>query len=69
MKSTLPFKPNLLCIVPPYPITCPPAGAAALLGYLKANGCDDFGFLDLRLFVPWRYAPTYSPMGVFGGTR
>jgi hypothetical protein len=66
----LSFKPNLLCIVPPYTSTCPPAGAAALLGYLKANGCDEFGFLDLRLHAyptsPYSYAPTYRPSGVFG---
>ena len=64
------FKPNLLCIVPPYTSTCPPAGAAALLGYLRANGCDDFGFLDLCLHAyftsPYMYAPTYVPSGVFG---
>jgi len=59
-------KPNLLCIVPPYPITVPPASPAALLGYLKAKGCNDFEFLDLRLWVPQSYASTYSPMGVFG---
>lgn len=64
------FKPNLLCIVPPYTSTCPPAGAAALLGYMNANGCDDFAFLDLRLHAhptsPYSYAPTYRPSGVFG---
>jgi len=59
-------KPNLLCIVPPYPITVPPASPAALLGYFKAKGCNDFEFLDLRLWVPQSYAITYSPMGVFG---
>src|SRR5207253_3990044 len=45
-----PFKPNLLAIVPPYAVWGPPAGAAALLVYLKASGCRDFSFLDLRLF-------------------
>jgi radical SAM superfamily enzyme YgiQ (UPF0313 family) len=59
-------RPNLLCIVPPYPITVPPASPAALLGYLKAKGCNDFEFLDLRLWVPQSYAITYSSMGVFG---
>src|SRR5438552_2722897 len=60
------WKPNLLCIVPPYPVTVPPAGPAALLGYLKANNCNDFDFLDLRLWVPQSYATTYSPVGAFG---
>src|SRR5947209_2079486 len=59
-------KPNLLCIVPPYPITVPPAAPAALLAYLKAKGCDEFDFLDLRLWVPQSYATTFSPVGVFG---
>jgi len=44
----------------------PPAGAAALLGYLKAHGIADFGFLDLRLGTPACYEATYSPTGVFG---
>ncbi|HEY2249490.1 MAG TPA: hypothetical protein VGH74_00470, partial [Planctomycetaceae bacterium] len=56
----------LLCICPPYPYISPPAGAAALLGYLKANGINDFGFLDLRLTTPACYEPTYSATGVFG---
>lgn len=59
------LKPNLLCIVPPYSTNGPPAGAAALLGYLKANGCRDFDFLDLRLGVPDVYAPTYAHTGLF----
>lgn len=59
-------KPNLLCIVPPYPITVPPAAPAALLAYLKAKGCHDFEFLDLRLWVPQSYSTTFSPVGVFG---
>lgn len=58
--------PNLLCIVPPYPAIIPPAGPAALLAYLRASGCDPFGFLDLRLWVPQASAVTYSSMGVFG---
>ncbi len=59
-------KPNLLCIVPPYNYFLPPHGAAALLGYLKANGCDEFDFLDLRLWASNVYMPTYQPVGVFG---
>lgn len=59
-------KPALLCIVPPYTAIEPPAGAAYLLAYAKALGCDDFGFLDLRLGVPGVYAPTYIHTGVFG---
>jgi len=31
------MKRALLCICPPYPMVTPPAGAAALLGYLKAQ--------------------------------
>ena len=64
-KSERNFKPNLLCIVPPFPTNCPPAGAAYLLGYLKANGCFDFDFLDLRLGVPDAYNPTFSYTGTF----
>ncbi len=60
------MKPALLCICPPYPYMSPPAGAAALLGYLKANDVQDFDFLDLRLPVPRCYEPTYTPTGVFG---
>ena len=44
----------------------PPAGAAALLGYLKANGIEDCGFLDLRIGTPACYEATYSATGVFG---
>jgi len=44
----------------------PPAGPAALLGYLKAHGIGDFGFLDLRLGTPTCYEATYSATGVFG---
>lgn len=63
------LKPNLLCIVPPYLSKgAPPLGPAALLGYLRSQGCEDFDFLDLRLWVPNAYAPTYSPVGVFGET-
>ena len=47
-------------------MTNPPAGAAALLGYLKANGIRDFGFLDLRLGTPTCYEATYTATGVFG---
>lgn len=60
------FKPNLLCIVPPFATNCPPAGAAYLLGYLKANGCHEFDFLDLRLGVPAAYSPTFNYTGIFG---
>src|SRR5215813_11093599 len=60
------MKRALLCVCPPYPMTNPPAGAAALLGYLKANGIPDFGFLDLRLGTPTCYEATYSATGVFG---
>lgn len=63
------LKPNLLCVVPPYLSKgAPPLGPAALLGYLRAQGCDDFDFLDLRLWVPSAYVPTYSTCGVFGET-
>lgn len=60
------LSPNLLAIVPPYAQDCPPAGAASLFGYLRANGCDEFDFLDLRLWTPPAYAPTYNPVGIFG---
>jgi hypothetical protein len=57
---------NLLMIVPPYRyLNCPPAGAAALLGYLSAAG-HDFAFADLRLLMPDVLAPTYNPVGLFG---
>src|SRR5690242_10941615 len=56
----------LLCVCPPYPMVTPPAGAAALLGYLKAHEIFDFGFLDLRLGTPSCYEATYSATGVFG---
>lgn len=60
------FKPNLLCIAPPpFSPTAPPAGASYLLGYLKAQGCNDFDFLDLRLGVPDSYSPTYTYTGAF----
>ena len=63
------MKPNLLCVVPPYLSKgAPPLGPAALLGYLRAHGCDDFDFLDLRLWVPAAYVPTYGTVGVFGET-
>ncbi len=58
---------SLLCIVPPYRHRhCPPAGPAALLGHLQAAGIDEFRFLDLRLVTPDCYAPTFSPVGLFG---
>ncbi|HEX3555076.1 MAG TPA: radical SAM protein [Thermoanaerobaculia bacterium] len=68
-QPQLSLKPNLLCIVPPYLSKgAPPLGPAALLGYLRSQGCNDFDFLDLRLWVPNAYAPTYNPCGVFGET-
>ncbi len=60
------MKRALLCICPPYPTISPPAGAAALLGYLKHHGIRDFEFLDLRLGTPDCYEPTYAATGVFG---
>jgi hypothetical protein len=42
-----------------------PLGEADL-GYLKAHGIADFGFLDLRLGTPPCYEATYSATGVFG---
>ena len=60
---------NVLCIVPPYQTNGgPPAGIAALMGYLRRAGHHDFDVLDLRLLVPDSYAPTHSPIGVFGET-
>jgi hypothetical protein len=59
------FKPNLLCIAPPYGNRIP-AGSAYLLGYLKAHGCFDFDFLDLRLGAPFDFTPSYKTTGVFG---
>ena len=59
------LRPNLLCTVPPFSSNTPPAGPASLLGYLKANGCDDFGFLDLQLWM--REVPLpYALVGAFG---
>ena len=60
------MKRALLCVCPPYPMVSPPAGAAALLGYLKAHSITDFGFLDLRLGTPGCYEPTYAATGAFG---
>lgn len=59
------FKPNMLCIAPPYAADYLPAGAAYLLGYLKAKGCFDFDFLDLQLGVPDMHSPTFRHTGVF----
>ena len=67
-KGRVPWKPNVLAIVPPYTVIGPPAGAAALLGYLRSKGCEDFDFLDLRLAVPSVFAPTYRSIGAFGET-
>jgi radical SAM superfamily enzyme YgiQ (UPF0313 family) len=46
----------------------PPLAPATLLSYLNSHGCDAFDFLDLRLWSPNAYAPTYRPLGVFGET-
>lgn len=63
------LKPNILCIAPPYlSMGAPPLGSASLLAYLRANGCDDFDFLDLRLWTSNSYSPTYRPTGAFGET-
>lgn len=60
---------NTLCVVPPYQTNGgPPAGIAAMMAYLRRAGHDDFDVLDLRLLVPDSYAPTQSPIGVFGET-
>jgi hypothetical protein len=67
-KGRVAWRPNVLAIVPPYTVIGPPAGAAALLGYLRSKGCEDFDFLDLRLAVPSVFAPTYRSSGVFGET-
>src|ERR1051326_8799399 len=66
MSSRGASKPALLCIVPPYTTNEPPASAAYLLAFARNCGCDDFGFLDLRLGVPDAYAPTYYHTGIFG---
>jgi hypothetical protein len=67
-KGRVAWKPNVLAIVPPYSVIGPPAGAAALLGYLRSKGCQDFDFLDLRLAVPSVFAPTFRSIGAFGET-
>jgi len=67
-KGRVAWKPNVLAIVPPYTVIGPPAGAAALLGFLRSKGCKDFDFLDLRLAVPSVFAPTYRSVGAFGET-
>ena len=60
------FASKLLCIVPPYRHrNCPPAGAAALLGHLKAAGVTGLRFLDLRTITPETQSPTFDPVGVF----
>lgn len=55
----------LLCTVPPFATNTPPTGPAALLGYLAAHGCHDFGFADLQLGFPGMPLP-YSLVGAFG---
>ncbi|HEY4847152.1 MAG TPA: radical SAM protein [Methylocella sp.] len=59
-------RPVLLCIVPPYSKTEPPAAPAYLTAFLKQQGCDEFGFIDLRLAVPDAVSPTYTHTSVFG---
>jgi hypothetical protein len=59
------FKPNILCVAPPYGDRIA-AGSAYLLGYLKANGCHEFDFLDLRLGAAFDFTPTYRTTGAFG---
>lgn len=59
------FKPNLLCIAPPYGNRAP-AGTAYLLGFLKSRGCHDFDFIDLRLGAPFDFTPSYRTTGAFG---
>ena len=59
------FKPNLLAIAPPYGNRAP-AGSAYLLGYLKSQGVRDFDFLDLRLWSPLDFTPSYRTTGAFG---
>ncbi|MCG8314050.1 MAG: B12-binding domain-containing radical SAM protein, partial [Pseudomonadales bacterium] len=63
----MPHSPSYcLSIVPPYMIDGVPAGPAALLGYLKAKGCQEFSFLDLRLNFPNENCMTYATTGIFG---
>ncbi|MGC4121152.1 MAG: radical SAM protein [Myxococcales bacterium] len=59
------MRPALLCTVPPFATNTPPTGPAALLGYLAAHGCDDFGFADLQLALPGMPL-SYSLVGAFG---
>lgn len=59
---------HLLCIVPPYSIKGPPLAAAALLGFMRAHGHRELGFLDLRLGTSDVYAPTYTTTGAAGET-
>jgi radical SAM superfamily enzyme YgiQ (UPF0313 family) len=66
MRRVSEFATTLLCVVPPYAVTVPPAGPAALLGYLRSFGIHDVDFLDLRLYVPDSYATTYSATSVWG---
>ena len=67
MPQTVPAKPALLCITPYFGNSVPPAGAAALLAYLRASGCDDFAFTDFRTWLPYR-CQTFSEMGAFAET-
>jgi len=60
-------KPALLCVTPHFGNSVPPAGAAALLSYLHENGCEDFGFVDFRTWLPYR-CKTFSELGAFAET-
>ncbi len=62
-----PAKPALLCVTPYFGNSVPPAGAAALLSYLHASGCEDFAFTDFRHWLPYR-CQTFSEMGAFAET-
>ena len=67
MATTAPDKPALLCVTPYFGNSVPPSGAAALLAYLNASGCEDFGFADFRTWLPYR-CQTFSEMGAFAET-
>ncbi len=54
---------ELLAIVPPYAMDCPPAGIAMLNGYLEQHGRAPMDVLDLRLWAPAAYSPTFRAIG------
>lgn len=64
-KSTK--KPALLCVTPHFGNSLPPAGAAALLSFMHANGCEDFAFTDFRTWLLYR-CRRLTRWGVFGKT-